>query len=94
MKVVAIGGSDESDVPVEEELSSQRQEEEIEKKEIVRGGFTEEYLETMNQVLAQQPLGAVLEWCCKSLPNFYQVTSFGSAGMVVIHELHKQKLKV
>jgi len=68
-----------------------------EKKEDVENplkGFTEEYLETMNQVLAQQPLGAVLEWCCKSLPNFHQVTSFGSAGMVVIHELHKLNLNV
>lgn len=57
-------------------------------------GFTDEYLQNMNQVLAQQPLGAVLEWCCNSLPNFFQVTSFGSAGMVVIHELHKLKLNV
>jgi len=57
-------------------------------------GFTEEYLHSMNQVLAQQSLGSVLEWCYRSLPNFYQVTSFGSAGMVVIHEFHKLNLKV
>lgn len=57
-------------------------------------GFTEEYIQTLNQVLAQQTLGQVLEWCCTSFPNFFQVTSFGSAGMVVINELHKLNLKV
>lgn len=57
-------------------------------------GFTDEYLHEMNQVLAQQSLSAVLEWCCNSFPNFYQITSFGSAGMVVIHALHKLNLKV
>lgn len=57
-------------------------------------GFTDEYLQSMNQVLAQQPLGVVLEWCYNSLPTFFQVTSFGSAGMVVINELHKLKLNV
>lgn len=48
----------------------------------------------MNAVLAQQPLGAVLEWCFTSLPNFFQVTSFGSAGMVIIHELAKLNIQV
>jgi len=48
----------------------------------------------MNQVLAQQPLGTVLEWCYNSLPNFFQVTSFGSAGMVIIHELSKLNLQI
>jgi len=51
--------------------------------------FTTEYLEHMNQVLSQQSLEAVLEWCCTSLPNLSQVTSFGSTGMVIIHALHK-----
>jgi len=57
-------------------------------------GFTDAYLESMNEVLSNQPLPSVLEWCCASLPNFFQVTSFGSAGMVIIHELHKLNLKV
>jgi len=57
-------------------------------------GMSEEYLNTMNEVLSQQPLGAVLEWCHHSLPNFFQVTSFGATGMVIIHELHKLNLKV
>ena len=57
-------------------------------------GFSDEYLQTMNAVLAQQPLGAVLEWCFTSLPAFFQVTSFGSAGMVIIHELAKLNLQV
>jgi len=56
--------------------------------------FTSEYLEHMNQVLAQQSLDAVLEWCCTSLPNLFQVTSFGSTGMVMIHALHKLGKKV
>jgi len=56
--------------------------------------FTPEYLESMNQILSQQPLETVLEWCCDSLPNFVQVTSFGSTGMVVIHALHKLGRKV
>lgn len=90
MKVVAV---DDVEVPVE-----QVQVEEVVQDELQRpvslAGFTDEYLQNMNQVLAQQPLSAVLEWCYNSLPNFYQVTSFGSAGMVVIHELHKLKLNV
>jgi len=51
--------------------------------------FTVEYLAHLNQVLAQQSLEAVLEWCCTSLPNLVQTTSFGSTGMVIIHALHK-----
>jgi hypothetical protein len=96
MKVVAVAGGvdsvESSDEPVEV-LSQESAEEKGEVDKSVRG-FTEEYLATMNQVLAQQPLSAVLEWCCKSLPNFYQVTSFGSAGVVIIHELHKLNLNV
>jgi len=57
-------------------------------------GFTDEYLHSMNEVLAGMPLAEVLQWCHRSLPNFYQITSFGSAGMVVIHELHKLNLQV
>ena len=93
MKVLAVSGgaSGESDEPAE--VPSSNEEEEVVVNQPVMG-FTAEYLETMNQVLAQQPLGAVLEWCCKSLPNFHQVTSFGSAGMVMIHELHKLNLRV
>jgi len=56
--------------------------------------FTSEYLEHMNTVLAQQPLEAVIQWCYNSLPNFHQVTSFGSTGMVIIHAIHKLGLKV
>lgn len=55
-------------------------------------GFTSEYLESINGVLAQQPLSEVLTWCFSSLPNLFQITSFGSTGMVVIHELFKLKL--
>jgi len=51
--------------------------------------FTPEYVQAMNEVLAQQPLEAVLEWCHNSLGNLYQLTSFGSTGMVIIHALHK-----
>lgn len=57
-------------------------------------GFTDEYLQSMNQVLAQQSLSSVLEWCFNSLPSLFQITSFGSTGMVVIHEMHKLNLKV
>jgi len=57
-------------------------------------GFTDEYLQSMNLVLSQQPLGTVLEWCYNSLPKFFQVTSFGSAGMVIIHELAKLNLQI
>lgn len=46
------------------------------------------------QVLSQQPLEAVLEWCHISLPSLFQVTSFGSTGMVIIHAMHKLGLKV
>jgi phosphoadenosine phosphosulfate reductase len=56
--------------------------------------FTNEYLEYMNHVLSQQPLESVLEWCYRSLPNLFQVTSFGSSGMVVIHALSKMNLKL
>jgi len=58
------------------------------------GSFSDEYLQSINQVLAGQSLASVLEWCYSSLPNFYQVTSFGSAGMVVIHELSKLNIQV
>jgi len=51
--------------------------------------FTNEYLACLNQMLRQQSLESVLEWCCASLPNLFQVTSFGSTGMVVIHALNK-----
>jgi len=51
--------------------------------------FTAEYLAQLNQALKQQSLESVLEWCCTSLPNLFQVTSFGSTGMVVIHALSK-----
>jgi hypothetical protein len=88
MKVVVVTtGAEESDV-LEESQNV------VETPGRPLSGFTEEYLQIMNLVLSQQSLGAVLEWCCNSLPNFYQVTSFGSAGMVVIHELHKLKLHV
>jgi phosphoadenosine phosphosulfate reductase len=56
--------------------------------------FTTEYLKHMNQVLSQQSLEAVLEWCCAALPELVQVTSFGSTGMVMIHALHKLNKKV
>eukprot|EP00026_Physarum_polycephalum_P011459 Phypoly_transcript_11688.p1 GENE.Phypoly_transcript_11688~~Phypoly_transcript_11688.p1 ORF type:complete len:300 (-),score=55.14 Phypoly_transcript_11688:224-1123(-) len=92
MKVVVAGEGEENHAPAP--LADEEEEQGVEVIQPVIGGFTQEYLETMNQVLAQQPLSAVLEWCCKSLPNFYQVTSFGSAGMVVIHELHKLNLSV
>jgi len=55
--------------------------------------FTNEYLQQMNQMLSQQSLESVLEWCCSSLPNLAQVTSFGSTGMVILHALHKLGLK-
>jgi len=56
--------------------------------------FTTEYLQQMNQILSQQSLESVLEWCSSSLPNFVQVTSFGSTVMVVIHALHKLGIKL
>jgi len=92
MKVIAVT-SDVEDVP-EELPTTEEDAKDVVVVERPLGGFTDAYLETMNQVLSQQPLSAVLEWCCKSLPNFHQVTSFGSAGMVVIHELHKLNLNV
>jgi phosphoadenosine phosphosulfate reductase len=96
MKVSAVASDaeGESNEPVEV-LSSQEQGGEVQDEvEAPVSGFTEEYLATMNQVLSQQTLGAVLEWCCNSLPNLFQVTSFGSAGMVILHELHKLNLNV
>jgi len=56
--------------------------------------FTTEYLAQMNEVLSQQSLEAVLEWCCTALPELVQVTSFGSTGMVIIHALHKLNKKM
>jgi len=53
-----------------------------------------EYLNSMNTVLAQKSLDEVLEWCYRSLPHLYQVSSFGSTGMVIMHALHKLGLKV
>jgi len=51
--------------------------------------FTTEYLQQMNEVLSQQSLESVLEWCCLSLPRLVQVSSFGAPGMVIVHALHK-----
>lgn len=56
--------------------------------------FSEEYLKYINQVLSQQPLDKVLEWCYRSLPNLFQVTSFGSVGMVIIHTMRKLNMKI
>lgn len=98
MRVSAVADAD-NEFPVVEEEDNTPTEvvqkiEEVVEPALPVSGFTEEYLQNMNQVLATQPLSAVLEWCFNSLPNFFQVTSFGSAGMVVIHELHKLKLNV
>lgn len=57
-------------------------------------GFSDEYIQTLNHVLDQQSLASVLEWCYNSLPNFFQITSFGATGMVIIHELQKLNFQV
>jgi len=56
--------------------------------------FTDEYLKHMNEILASQSLDTVLDWCCRSLPNLIQVTSFGATGMVVLHALNKLGHKI
>lgn len=108
MKVVAIVDDVENEFPVveeeeviddylpTEEVVKVGEEEEGDKVQepLSLAAFTDEYLQHMNNVLSSQPLSSVLQWCYHSLPNFFQVTSFGSAGMVVIHELHKLNLNV
>jgi len=53
-----------------------------------------EYLHSLNHLLTQKPLEEVLLWCYRSLPGLFQVTSFGSTGMVIIHALHKLNIKI
>jgi len=56
--------------------------------------FSEDVLENWNRALEQQSLEEVLEWCYHNLPGLVQVTSFGSAGMCILHAMSKLKLKV
>lgn len=48
--------------------------------------ISEHNLEQLNKCLEKLSLKELLIWCL-SLPNIGQVTSFGSSGMVIIHEI-------
>jgi len=67
----------------------------IPNEEISRDLFKQsDYLQSVNTLLAQKGLDEVLQWCYRSLPGLYQVTSFGSTGMVILHAMSKLNLKI
>ncbi|CAG8696874.1 12410_t:CDS:2 [Acaulospora morrowiae] len=51
--------------------------------------FDERHLKYLNKTLAKLPPKKILEWAMVTLPDLYQITSFGLTGLVILDMISK-----